>query len=116
MKNIEKFVLPAILIFIVAVLYFLYFAPSDELGSFSMFDTNSNAAMPIIVRFDKTTGAQRTQDGSYTFYVFDKDNKKVLVTGLKSLPPGMNDTKSMVITGHMSGEDAFHAHGIELRN
>lgn len=116
MKKIEKFVLPALLIFIFAVLYFLYFAPSDELGSFSMFDTNSNAAMPIIVKYDKNSGAQRQKDGSYTFHVFDKDNKKVLVTGLKTLPPGMNDAKSMVITGHMSGADAFHAHGIELRN
>lgn len=116
MKNIEKLILPALLLFIVAVLYFTYFAPSDELGSFARLDTNSNAAVPIIVKLVKDKGVQRTPDGTYTFYVLDKDNKEVLVSGLKTLPPGMDDTKSMVITGHMSGKDGFHAHGIELRN
>ena len=116
MKNIEKLILPALIIFIVAVLYFSYFAPSDELGSFARLDTNSNASVPIIVKLVKDKGVQRTQDGTYVFYVTDKDNKEMLISGLKDLPPGMNDSKSMVITGHMSGKEAFHAHGIELRN
>ena len=116
MKNVQKYILPVLVIFILAILYFLYFAPSDELGSFARLDTNSNASVPIIVKMVKEKGAQRTQDGTYIFYVLDKDNKEVLVTGLDNLPPGMNDTKSMVLTGHMAGKDAFHAHGIELRN
>jgi cytochrome c-type biogenesis protein CcmE len=116
MKNLEKLVLPILVVLILSVLYFLYFAPSDELGSFSSFDTNSNASMPIIVKFVKDKGVQRQADGSYSFYVVDKENKEMLITGIKDLPPGMNDSKSMVLTGHMSGADAFHAHGIELRN
>lgn len=40
----------------------------------------------------------------------------MLVSGIENLPPGIDDSKSMVITGHLSGKDAFHAHGIELRN
>lgn len=116
MKNIQKFVLPALVLFIVALLYFSYFAPSDELGSFANFDPNNNAALPIVVKMVKDKGVQRVQDGSYIFYVLDKDNKEVLVNGLRDLPPGMDDAKSMVLTGHLSGQDAFHAHGIELRN
>lgn len=116
MKNIQKLLLPGLVVFIIAILYFSYFAPSDDLGSFSKFDTNNNASMPIIVKLVKEKGVKRTPDGTYTFYVLDIDNKEMLVTGLSDLPPGMNDTKSMVITGHLSGEDAFHAHGIELRN
>lgn len=116
MKNIQKLILPALVIFILSALYFLYFAPSDELGSFARLDANSNAAVPIIVKLNKESGIKRTQDGSYTFYVLDADNKNMLITGLKELPPGMDDSKSMVLTGHMSGSDAFHAHGIELRN
>jgi len=116
LKNIQKLVLPALVVFIIAILYFLYFAPSDELGSFARLDSNSNAAVPIIVKMVKEKGVQRTQDGSYIFYVLDKDKKEVLVNGLKNIPPGMDDAKSMVITGHLSGQDAFHAHGIELRN
>ncbi len=116
MKNIQKLILPGLVIFIIAILYFSYFAPSDDLGSFSKFDPNNNASMPIIVKLVKEKGVQRNSDGTYTFYVLDIDNKEMLVSGLKDLPPGMNDTKSLVITGHLSGADAFHAHGIELRN
>ena len=116
MKNIQKLILPGLVIFIAAILYFSYFAPSDDLGSFSKFDSNNNASMPIIVKLVKEKGVQRSPDGTYTFYVLDIDNREMLVTGLSDLPPGMNDTKSMVITGHLSGADAFHAHGIELRN
>lgn len=116
MKNIQKLILPALVIFIMGILYFTYFAPSDELGSFARLDSNSNASVPIIVKLVKEKGVQRTQDGSYVFYVVDKDNKEVLINGLKDLPPGMNDSKSMVLTGHLSGKESFHAHGIELRN
>lgn len=116
MKNIQKLILPILIIFILAILYFSYFAPSDDLGSFSKFDPNNNASMPIIVKLVKEKGVKRVQDGTYTFFVLDIDNKEMLVTGLNNLPPGMDDSKSMVITGHLSGKDAFHAHGIELRN
>ena len=116
MKQIEKLILPALVIIIIAILYFSYFAPSDELGRFSRLDPNSNAVVPIIVKLVKEKGVKRAQGGEYVFYVIDQDNKEVFVNGLKDLPPGMNDSKSMVISGHLSGKDAFHAHGIELRN
>lgn len=116
MKNIQKLVLPGLIVLIIAILYFSYFAPSDELGSFARLDSNSNASVPIIVKLVKEKGVQRTQDGTYIFYVVDKDNKEVLINGIKNLPPGMNDSKSMVLTGHLSNETSFHAHGIELRN
>ncbi len=116
MKNIEKLILPSLIIFILGILYFFYFAPSDELGSFSTFDVNSSASLPIIVKYVKNKGVQRQSDGSYSFYVLDKDAKEMLITGLKNIPPGMDDSKSLVITGHLSSSESFHAHGIELRN
>ena len=116
MKKIEKFILPGLVVFIITILYFLYFAPSDELGSFANFDANHSAALPIVVKYVKNKGAVRQPDGSYNIYVLDKDNKEMLVTGLKDLPPGMNDSKTIVITGHLSGADTFHGHGIEMRN
>ncbi len=116
MKKIEKLILPIFVLFIIGILYFTYFATGDELGDFNNFDPNSNASLPIAVKFVKEKGAQRTQDGSYIFYVIDKNNKEMLVSGIENLPPGIDDSKSMVITGHLSGKDAFHAHGIELRN
>ena len=115
MKKLQKLVLPVLVIFIIAILYFSYFAPSDELGSFSKFDPNNSASLPIIVKLVKDKGVQRTQDGSYIFYVTDIDSREMMVTGLRDLPPGMNDSKSMVLTGHLSGKEAFHANGIEVR-
>ena len=115
MKNLNKLILPSLVILILAMLYFLYFAPSDELGKFSKYDSNNNASMPIIVKLVKDRGISRNTDGSYSFYVIDGDNKVMPVNGLESLPPGMDDAKSMVLMGHMSGE-SFHAHGVELRN
>ncbi len=116
MKNIQKLILPGLIVFILAILYFSYFAPSDDLGSFARMDTNSNASVPIVVKLVKEKGVQRTPDGTYVFYVVDIQNKEVQINGLEKLPPGMNDSKSMVLTGHLSGETSFHAHGIELRN
>ena len=116
MKNMQKLILPVLVIIIFGILYFSYFAPSDELGRFSNLDPNSNASVPITVKFVKDKGAQRMQDGSYVFYVVDGDNREMAINGLKDLPPGFSDSKSMVLTGHMSGRDAFHAHGVELRN
>lgn len=115
MKKFEKLVLPFLVIIILSFLYFSYFAPSDELGSFSKFDTNSSASLPIIVKIVKEKRISRDASGEYIFYVVDKDNKEVLVNGLKSLPPGIDDSKTIVLTGHLT-RDSFHAHGIELRN
>ncbi|PID60683.1 MAG: hypothetical protein CR986_03545 [Ignavibacteriae bacterium] len=112
----QKLILPLLVTIIVVMLYFQYFAPSNELGSFSKFDTNSNASMPIIVKLVKEKGVKRISGGNYHFYAVDKENKEMLITGIKDLPPGMNGAKTIVITGHLSGKDAFHAHGIELRN
>ena len=116
MKNMQKLILPGLIVFILAILYFLYFAPSDDLGSFARMDTNSNASVPIVVKLVKEKGVQRTKEGTYIFYVVDIQNKEVLINGLEKLPPGISDSKSMVLTGHLSSETSFHAHGIELRN
>lgn len=116
MKNIQKIILPGLVIVILALLYFSYFAPSDELGVFSKLDSNSSAALPIVVKMVKEKGIQRAQDGTYIFYVLDGENKEMLITGVKDVPPGMDDAKTIVLTGHLSGNNSFHAHGVELRN
>lgn len=115
MKNIQKLILPVLLAIIVGILYLSYFAPSDELGSFSNFDKSNNASVPIIVKFVKEKGLTRTTDGGSVFFVIDKEGTEVRVNGPQSIPPGMNEAKTIVINGHLSG-DGFHAHGIELRN
>lgn len=111
----QKLILPGLVITIAAILYFLYFAPTDELGSFTKFDPNNNASLPIIVKFVSEKGARRASNGETVFYVVDKHGKEMQVSSVVQLPPGIQDSKSIVITGHLSG-GGFHAHGVELRN
>ncbi len=115
MKKIEKLILPALFLLIVSFLYFSYFAPSDELGDFSEFDTNSNASVQIVVKYVKEKGINRSPDGGYIIYVVDRKNREVRVTGESRIPPGMNEAKALVLTGHLTKSN-FHAHGIDLMN
>ena len=114
MKKGQKFILPGLIIVVVAVLYLSYFAPTDELGDFSNFDTNSNAGATIAVKYIKEKGVTRSDEGT-VFYVVDRKNKEVQVSGPASLPPGFDDAKSIVLLGHLT-RDHFHAHNVELRN
>ena len=80
MKSLQKLILPGLILIIVAILYFMYFVPSDELGDFSRLDPNSNASVPVIVKVITEKGIQRDQDGHYSFYVVDKNNREMLRT------------------------------------
>ncbi|MEN8193426.1 MAG: cytochrome c maturation protein CcmE [Bacteroidota bacterium] len=115
MKNLQKIILPGLVVIIVALIYFTYFSPSDELGDFSKLSTNSNASVQIIVKYVSEKGISRDREGNTLFYVVDKNNKEVKVSGPGKLPPGMDEALSLVLTGHLNN-DHFHAHGIELRN
>lgn len=114
-NKFQKLILPGLFVAIILLLFFTYFAPSDELGDFNKFDKNNNASLPIVVKLVKEKGIKRTSDGGSIFYVIDKNNKMVEVSGPGNLPPGMDDAPSLTITGHLSG-NGFHAHGVELRN
>ena len=111
----QKIILPGLVLIIVAIVYFTYFSPSDELGDFSKLSKNSNASVQIIVKYVSEKGITRDKEGGTHFYVLDKKNSEVEVSGPGKLPPGMDNAVSLVLTGHMTG-DLFHAHGIELRN
>ena len=113
--NIQKLILPGLVLTLLAIVYFTYFSPSDELGDFSILSANSSASVQIIVELVSEKGITRDNEGNTRFYVLDKNNREVEVSGPGKLPPGMDVAVSLVLTGHMSG-DYFHAHGIELRN
>ena len=105
----QKYILPLLVLAVIAIVYFSYFSPTDELGTFSSFDTNNNANRDIIVKLAPGKGFDRdVANGTTTFYVVDKHNKEVKVVGPANLPPGMNDVKTLVLRGHLHG-DYFHA-------
>jgi len=113
--NIQKLVLPGLVFIILAFIFLTYFSPSDELGDFSKLSANSSASVQIIVKFRSEKGISRDNEGGSYFYVYDKNNREVAVSGPGKLPPGMDTAGSLVLTGHMSG-DGFHAHAVSLRN
>ena len=113
--DMQKVILPALVLIIIAFVYFSYFSPSDELGDFSKLSRNSTASVQIIVKLVSEKGITRDNEGGTQFYVTDKKNHEVRVSGPGKLPPGMDEAVSIVLIGHMSGE-SFHAHGLELRN
>ena len=115
MKNIQKLILPGLVLIIVALVYFTYFSSSDEFGDFSKLSTNNNASVQVIVKFVSEKGITRDKEGGTHFYVVDIKNKEVEVSGPGKLPPGMDNAVSLVLTGHLT-QNHFHAHGIELRN
>ncbi len=105
----QKYILPILVLGVVGIIYFSYFSPTDELGTFASFDPNNNANRDIIVKLVPERGFDRdVANGSTTFYVVDKHNKEMKVIGPANLPPGMNDVKTIVLRGHLH-TDYFHA-------
>jgi hypothetical protein len=114
MKKYEKFILPGLVIAAAILLYTFYFAPTDELGSFTDFDPNSHASVDIIVEFVKEKGVVRDQrQGGSIFYVKDRSGRETQVIGPLMLPDGMEVADRIKLTGHLSGS-GFHAHGVSL--
>ncbi len=112
----QKFILPVLIISIAGILYFMYFKPSDGLGSFTDFDTNNNATRDIIVELVKDKGVIRNREsGGTIFYVLDKNGTEMKVQGPFDLPPGMDSAPTIVLNGHLTTE-YFCAHGVGLRN
>lgn len=115
--NIQKLILPLLVIAAAAIVYFGYFAPRDGLGSFSNFDPNSHASQEIVVKYISEKGVRLNRDeGSSIFYVVDGDGKEVMVSGPPSLPPGMDMASSLVLVGHLNRDNSFHAHDVRIRN
>ncbi|MBU1095348.1 MAG: hypothetical protein CVV23_16855 [Ignavibacteriae bacterium HGW-Ignavibacteriae-2] len=111
----QKYILPALVLAVIALVYFSYFSPTDELGSFASFDTNNNASKEIIVKLVKEKGFERDiANNSTYFYVVDKSGKEVKVSAPSNMPPGIDDAKTIVLKGHLHA-DYFHASQVVLR-
>lgn len=111
----QKYILPALVLIVISFIYFSYFSPTDELGSFASFDKNNNANREIVVKLADDRGFERdVANGTTTFYVTDKHGKVVKVVGPSNLPPGLSDVKTIVLTGHLH-DDYFHASSITTR-
>jgi len=109
MKKLQKLVLPGLVVIIIILIYSLYFAGSDALGSFASFDTNNNANKEIRVKVIRSKGIQVDQQNhTASFYAEDKDGVQFLVEAPAPLPENIENSESVLLTGHLH-PDHFHA-------
>lgn len=114
MKQLQKFVLPGLIIVIITLIYSLYFSDGEGLGSFSSFDTNNNANKEIRVKVIQANGVQIDQQNhTATFYAVDKDGVRFLVQAPASLPANIENLESVKLTGHLH-PDHFHATSVAI--
>lgn len=114
MQKLQKFILPALVVVIILILYFVYFA-SKGLGSFDDFDTNSNANLDITVRVADNREIEFNQSqGTSSFYAVDKGGRTVLVSAPAVLPSGIEPGKEIILHGHLH-TDHFHATEVKLK-
>jgi cytochrome c-type biogenesis protein CcmE len=114
MKALQKMILPGLLLAAILIIYFIYFAPTGELGLFSNFDTNNNANKDIRVSLVKERGIQTDPvNQSAAFYVVDAAGVQNLVQAPYPLPVDFESSNVIILKGHLH-EDHFHAVEVNL--
>jgi hypothetical protein len=111
MKSLQKLILPALIIVVLILVYFVYFAPSEELGSFRDFDPNNNAVKDIKVLLVSDRGINRTSEGGATFFASDK-HKTVTQINADKVSGDIESAEILILRGHLSANGTFHAHDV----
>jgi hypothetical protein len=101
-KSVKKIVIIIIILFVVYLLYTVYFTSKEGSGSFNDFDINSTASKNITVEIVYEKGITPNGEGGVTFYVKDRNGLEKKVMLGKELPPGINNSKTMTLTGHLT--------------
>ncbi len=114
MRKFSKLILPIISVTVLAVIYFIYFAPSKELGSFSKFSGGSEINQQINVSVVKENGFERNADGRIiSFYAKDKNNLSIKITLHEPVTDDIVDAEVVELMGHMHGGN-FTAAGVTI--
>ncbi len=111
-KSLKLIIFSVIFLFLVYLGYSIYNTTKEGTGSFSEFDVNSTANKNIKVELVQEKGITPNKEGGVSFYVKDKNGIEMNVVLGKELPPGINDSKTVTLTGHSHG-DYFHATEVE---
>lgn len=106
MRKISKLVLPLIAITVLLVIYYFYFAPTKELGSFSKFNGGSEINQQINVNVVKENGFERDANGRIVaFYARDKNNLTIKISLHEPLTDEIVDAEVVELMGHMHGSN-----------
>ncbi len=115
MKSIQRFILPFLVIAAIALIYFTYFSPKKDLGSFSDFDTNNTANKEIIVKVLSERGINKnSQNGTITFFAIDNDGTEMLIQAPLDVPVNIETAEKIILRGHLH-PDHFHAVDVQLQ-
>ncbi len=113
MKHAQKFILPILIVAAILLVYNVYFSPKEGLGSFADFDPNNSAVKDIKVKIIPERGIERTSHGGAQFYAADKNNN-VIVINADKVPQGIETAEIVILRGHLSQNNSFHAHDVLL--
>ena len=106
MSKISKLILPIISATVLVVIYYIYFAPSKELGSFSKFgdgsDINQQIKVSVVKEKDFKRDAERR---TITFYAKDKNNIEIKIIFHEPAPENFSNAEIVELMGHMHGSD-----------
>ena len=113
MKKLEKLILPALVIFVLAVIYYSYFAPTEKLGDFSKFgDSEINQTINVLIV--KESGFGKNANGDIiSFEAKDKNNVVANVNLHEPAPEGLKNAEIVELLGHMHGNN-FGAAGVKI--
>ena len=102
MRKFSKLILPLISATVLVVIYFIYFAPTKELGSFSKFGGGSEINQQINVSIVKEGGFERDANGRIiSFYAKDKNNLSIKITLHEPVTDDIVDAEVVELMGHM---------------
>ena len=113
MKKLQKLILPLLFVVIVFLVYFVYFKQEGKLGSFADFDPNNSAVKDIRITLVQERGINKTPDGGAVFFASDRNNTVVQINA-DHIPPDLESAQVVLLKGHLSQGNSFHAHDVVL--
>ena len=103
--KLSGFLLPAAIIGTIILIYFSYFAPSNELGSFSNFDPGSEINQAVNVELVKNKNFRRNANGAImAFYAKDKQGVEKMISLHEPAPAGFENAEVVELFGHFHGD------------
>ncbi len=100
--KLSKLFLPAMVLVVILIIYFSYFAPSTELGLFSKFSSGSEINQRINVEIVKNKKIEKDGEGGIlSFYARDKNNVEVRVSFHEPVSDEILNAEIVELLGHM---------------
>ncbi|QOJ29958.1 MAG: hypothetical protein HRU80_14210 [Ignavibacteriales bacterium] len=108
MKNIQKFIVPILVVLVVAMVYFFYLNPNKGIGSFADFDTNNNANKDVKVYVAQEREVLPDPQGGIVFYGRDRAGQVVKIQAGGVTVEQIRSAETVTLRGHLH-KDYFHA-------